>query len=323
MSAEPRVIVLDSDPAPLLERLAEAMPDVQAEGCDSYAGMEALVAGFRPDVVYSVTFAGRAGYPRAALYGADGPAWISVGGSGVDHLESWDPARITVTNSAGVASAMMAEYVFGMFLRHTLDLAGLARDQAERRWDATRLMRPLQGKTLLIVGLGHTGQEVARRAKAFDMTVIGTRSRPRETENVDEVHASADLGSLWGRADFVVLCVPLLASTRGLVDAAAFAAMKPDAVLVDVSRGGVIDHDALLAALRRRAISFAALDVFPEEPLPEDSPLWGLDNLSISPHASAVFDGWAMRSFEMFLDNLRRFRAGDPLHNVVDPARGY
>jgi len=323
MTTPPRVIVLDSDPAPMMQSLAQAMPDVIAEACDSYEAMHDLVPAFKPDVVYSVTFAGRAGYPCAPLYGPDGPAWISVGGSGVDHLETWDTDKLSVTNSAGVASSMMAEYVFGSLLHFTLDIDGLAADRAARHWEAGRLMRPLQGKTMLIVGLGHTGQAVAKRAKAFDMHVIGTRARPLPMQDVDEVHASGDLDQLWKRADFVVISVPLLPSTRAMVDARAFAAMKPSAILVDVSRGGVVDSDALVNALRAGAIAHAALDVFPTEPLPEDSPVWALENVIISPHCSAVFEGWAARSFDMFLDNLRRWRAGEPLHNIVDPARGY
>lgn len=324
MSREtPRVLILNSETKKLRARLAEAMPDLPIETCDSYAEMHELVPRFRPDVVYSVTFAGRAGYPRAPLLGPDGPDWIAVGGSGVDHLETWDANSVTVTNSAGSASAMMAEYVMGTILHYTLDIDGIARDKAARHWNPLRTVQPMKGKTLLIIGLGHTGQAVAQRAKAFEMQVIGTRTRPTPMEHVDEVHPSADLSQLWKRADFIAVCVPLLDSTRGLVSADAFAAMKPSAVLVDVSRGGVVDKDALFAALRGGVIAHAALDVFPSEPLPEDSPYWSLGNAIISPHCSAVYDDWAMHSFEMFLDNLRRWRAGEPLINVVDPVRGY
>ena len=323
MSQPPRVLILNDDTAPLVECLTQAMSDAQVIGCESYAAMHDLVPQFKPDVVYSVTFAGRAGFPAEALFGPQGPAWISVGGSGCDHLGQWDADRVTVTNAAGVASAMMAEYVFGTVLYYTLDIEGLARDKANHHWNPARLVEPLQGKTMLIVGLGNTGQAVAKRAKAFDMHVLGTRARPVAMEHVDEVHASADLPDLYPRADVVVVCVPLLASTQGMIDTQAFAAMKPSAMLVDVSRGGVVDNDALINALRSGAIAHAALDVFPTEPLPADSPNWSLDNAIISPHCSAVFDGWAMRSFDLFLANLIRWRAGQTLHNIVDPARGY
>lgn len=321
MTGKPRVIVHNDVTAPLLARLREAMPDVEAVGCESFGGLATLMPEFRPDAVYSVRF-DSAPYPRDVLLGPDGPRWISVGGSGCDHLGQWDTGRVTVTNSAGVAAAMMAEFVFGCALHFTLDIPGLDRDKAARRW-AARSVIPLRGKTILIVGLGQTGQAVAARAKAFGMTVIGARARPRAMENVDEVHASEDLPQLWERADVIVVCVPLLASTRGLVDSRAFAAMKPTAILVDVSRGGVIEPAALVNALKNKRIAGAALDVFETEPLPEDSPFWGLENTIISPHASAVYEGWDMASFEVFIENLGRWRRGEALRNVVDPARGY
>ncbi|MFK7939487.1 MAG: D-2-hydroxyacid dehydrogenase [Roseovarius sp.] len=323
MTQAPKVIVLNDDPNPLVARLNEAMPDVVATPCDSYDAMHTLVPQIKPDVIYSVTFAGRAGFPLEALLGSDAPAWISVGGSGCDHLGTWDAQRVTVTNAAGVASAAMAEYVFGTVLHYTLDIEGLMRDKAAQHWDLSRMVQPLQGKTMLIVGLGQTGQAVAQRAKAFDMHVLGARARPQPMPHVDEVHPSDALSDLWPRADVIVVCVPLLASTRGMIDARAFAAMKPEAMLVDVSRGGVVDNDALINALRSGAIAHAALDVFPTEPLPADSPMWALEGTIISPHSSAVFEQWAARSFELFVENLARWRAGDPLHNIVDPSRGY
>ncbi len=239
MTKSARVMILDSDPAPLVARLSEVMPDVTVKSCDSYDATDAMISDFKPDVIYSITFAGRDGYPSAAVLGPDGPEWIAVGGSGVDHLDAWNPDAVTVTNAAGVAAGMMAEYAFGAVLHFTLDIAGLEADRKAHRWDSTRLMTPLKGKTMLIVGLGQTGQAVAARAKAFDMHVIGTRSRPAPMENVDQVYASGDLPDLWEQADVVLLSVPLLYSTRGMVDARAFAAMKNGAILVDVSRSGV------------------------------------------------------------------------------------
>jgi len=319
----PKILIHSSEPGPLLTRMQEVAPDATVEASDKYDGLDTLVASFRPDVVYSICFAGRAGFPREALLGEDGPEWISVGGSGVDHLTPWNPERVTVTNSAGVASAMMAEYTFGALLHFTLDIDGLAADRSARHWNGERLMSPLKGKTLLIVGLGNTGQAIAARARAFGLHVLGTRARPAPMENVDEVHAADALPDLWGRADFIAVCTPLLPSTRHLVDARAFGAMKPDALLVDVSRGGVVQPDALIDAMRNRVIAGAALDVFESEPLPTDSPLWELDNTIISPHCSAVFEGWKMASFELFLENLARWQAGETLVNIVDPERGY
>lgn len=323
MIKSPRLLIHASDPAPMLARLAEVAPGLTAVGHDNYDGLSKVLAEFRPDIAYSVAFRGRDGFPRDALLGPDGPSWISVGGSGVDHLTPWDTGRVTVTNAAGVAAAMMAEYVMGAVLHFTLDIDGMAADRAARHWPPNRLMTPLRGRTMLIVGLGHTGQTVAARAKAFGLRVIGTRARPQRMEHVDEVHGVDALSDLWPRADIVVLSVPLLPQTRGLVNARALVAMKPDAILVDVSRGGVLDGAALVNAMRAGRLRGAALDVFETEPLPEESPLWSLENVILSPHCSAVYSDWAMQAFELFLENLGRWREGKPLLNMVDPARGY
>lgn len=318
-----RILIHNSKTDEMAARLAAAMPEAVIETCDSYDGLPGLIRDFRPDAVYSICFNGRAGFPRDALLGEGGPKWISVGGSGVDHLAGWDPDAVTVTNSAGVAAPMMAEYVFGSILHFTLDIPGLQADQAEREWRSSRLMSPLRGKTMLIVGLGHTGQAVAARAEAFGLTVIGTRARPEPMENVDEVHASSELQGLWHRADFIVLSVPLLPTTRHMVNARSFAAMKPSAILVNVSRGGVLDDAALVNAMRAGTIAAAALDVFEVEPLPFDDQIWGLENVIVSPHCSAVYADWAMQSFELFIENLGRWQAGEPLRNIVNPMRGY
>lgn len=317
-----RVIIHNDDPAPLLARLAANGADVDARTCDSYAGLASQLEAFRPDAVYSVRFAGSADYPADALKSALGPKWLAVGGSGTDHLGGWDPAQLTVTNSAGVAADMMAEYVFGSFLHFTLDVAGLEADRKSRRW-ASRSVRPLAGQTLLIVGLGKTGQAIARKAKAFDLNVIGVRANPVATENVDEVFATSDLAEIVPRADFIVVCVPLLPTTKALIGAAQFNLMKSDCVLVDISRGGIVDQQALAITLERGQLAGAALDVFEVEPLPESSPLWDLSNVLISPHCSSVYPGWDLRSVDMFCENLKRWQNGQPLNNVVDPARGY
>jgi len=323
MTNAPKIIILAEQPAHLVDKLRTRIPDAVVKGCDDYVEMSALVPEFTPDIVFSITFsASRHEYPRDILKGPEGPKWISVGGSGVDHMKGWDPERLTVTNSAGVAASMMAEYVFGTALHFTLDIPGLEQDRKARVWPP-RLMTPLRGKTCLIVGLGHTGQEIAAKARAFGMHVIGTRARPADMENVDEVHTSDDLPKLWPRADLIAVSVPLLPTTRKLIDARAFAAMKSTAILVDVSRGGVIDQAALINAMRSNTIAGAALDVFETEPLPEDSPIWSLENVIISPHCSSVFSGWETASFDMFCDNVERWRRGAPLFNVVDPARGY
>ncbi len=318
-----RILIHNNKTKDMAARLKSAIPDAEIATCETYDELPGLIGSFKPDAVYSICFHGRVGFPREALLGPNGPKWVSVGGSGVDHLAGWDPDAVTVTNSAGVAAPMMAEYVFGAILHFTLDISGLQADQSAKNWRGSRMVTPIKGKTMLIVGLGHTGQAVAARAKAFGLHVIGTRARPKPMENVDEVHASDDLPDLWPRADFIVLSVPLLPATRYMVNAHSFAAMKPSAILVNVSRGGVLEDAALVDAMRSGAIAGAALDVFEMEPLPEDNPIWGLENVILSPHCSAVYTEWAMQSFELFLENLTRWRSGEKLINIVNPVRGY
>lgn len=322
MAAQTRVLLHNDQTDGLAASLAARFPDVLVERCHTYADLPNHIATFRPDAVYSVRFAGTPGFPRAALFGADGPRWVANGGAGTDHFGVWDPKCVTVTNAAGVAADMMAEYVMGGFLHFSLDVPGLLADQAAKVW-AAHMVTPLKGKRVVIMGLGHTGAAIAARAKAFGMYVLGTRNRPAEMDNVDEVHGAGALSSLLPRADFVAVSTTLTAQTKGLIGVREIAAMKHGAVLADVSRGGVVDQRVLKEALREGRLSGAALDVFEEEPPADSSQFWEMPNVIISPHCSSVYEGWAAASFELFLDNLERFIAKEDLDNVVDPRWGY
>lgn len=316
-------MILHTDaPEPALAVLEETHPDLQVHACDTYAGLDSLVARTEAEIVYSVRFAGTPAFPRKALVESPTVKWVSVGGSGTDHIQSWDPARLTVTNAAGVAADIIAEYVLGTMLSFSLGLPGFFRNQKARQWMPGRV-EPIKGRTVLILGLGRTGQAVAQRCKAMGMATLGVRANPLATPHVDEVRGVEALPSLWARADFLVSCVPLVDSTRGLIGGEAFAALKSTAVLVDVSRGGVVDEAALITTLDAKRLKGAALDVFTTEPLPADHPLWGYENVIVTPHSSSVYDGWGVKCVRMFAENLARYRRGEPLHNVVNPARGY
>ena len=321
--ADAPVVVLHTDaPAAAREIVAGRHPDLQLFTCDCYDALPKILADTGADVVYSVRFAGTPDFPRRALLESGTVKWIAVGGSGTDHLAPWEPSRVTVTNSAGVAAGMMAEYALGAMLAFSLDLGGFRQAQAEERWIVGRVA-PIEGRTVLIVGFGHTGQAVARRSKAMGLTVLGVRAPPAASPDADEIHGVEALPQLWPRADFIVVSVPLLPRTRGLIDAPAFGAMRPDAVLVDVSRGGIVDEAALVAALSNGGIRGAALDVFATEPLPRGHPFWRMKNVILTPHCSSVYEGWDRRSVALFAENLSRYRAGEALFNIVDPARGY
>jgi phosphoglycerate dehydrogenase-like enzyme len=181
----------------------------------------------------------------------------------------------------------------------------------------------VSGQTMGIVGYGDIGRATAEIARALGMRVVALRRSGAADPSVDEMFPASRLHDLMAASDAVVVTTPLTEETRGLIDAAALAAMKPTAILVNVGRGPVVQEAALVSALQRRAIRGAALDVFETEPLPPESPLWGLDDLLLSPHSADHTPGWLQNAMACFLANLRRFLAGEPLANVVDPRKGY
>jgi len=312
-----------SQPEHAADMVRMAHPDLTVHTCDSFAALPEAITNSGADVVYSIRFDASKPYPRAAVVENPQIKWLAVGGSGTDHIGTWDPDTVTVTNSAGSSSDVMAEYALGTILSFSLNLRGFQKAQARREWLHDGHVKPIDGATLLIIGLGQTGRATARRAKAMGMRVLGVRARPKETPHVDEVHGIDALPNLYPQADYVLVCWPLLPSARGLIDHAALSAMKPGAVLIDVSRGGVCEEHALTTALTHGPLAGAALDVFGIEPLPKESPFWGMENVILTPHCSGVFDAWYTRSAQMFVDNLGRYRRGEAMSNIVDPARGY
>jgi phosphoglycerate dehydrogenase-like enzyme len=317
-----KLLVHSDKPGPILEILHRRHPDLEIVTCEDYPSLPGLLAKEKPDILYTIRFGGTPGFPRAAILDCPSLRWVSVGGSGTDHLAPWDATRLTVTNAAGVGAETMAQYAIAAMLHFTLGLPAFAEQQRARRW-VPGSVASVSGRSTVILGLGKTGQAVARLAKALGQRVIGIRARPQSTPNVDRVEPVERLLGVLGEADFLVVCVPLTAQTRGLVDEMALQAIKPGAVLIDVSRGGVVRQVALVEALRSGRLKGAALDVFETEPLPAESPLWGMENVIVTPHCSSVYDGWERRSIEMFCDNLDRWRRGVPLESVVSPERGY
>ena len=289
--------------------------------CNSYDKLDGALQDFRPDALYCIKFENKP-YPREAVMRAPGLRWVGVGGVGVDHIMPWNPERLTVTNSSGVSAESMASYVIGGILALTLGFPRFLRQQREKLWPLDTVGQ-VAGKTLCLIGLGQTGQAVARLAASHGLRVVGCRSRPRETPHVEQVYRPAQLAEALDQSDILVVAAPLLDSTRHMIDAAAIAALKPGALVVDVSRGGVVESQALIAGLQSGHLAGAVLDVFTPEPMPADCPLWDMENVIITPHCSAVFDGWELKSLGMFCDNIARWQTGQPLVNVVDPKRGY
>jgi phosphoglycerate dehydrogenase-like enzyme len=228
---------------------------------------------------------------------------------------------ITVTTSSGVHAGPLAEFAIFGLLAFAKDLPKLLADQRARRWPpGQQPVGELRGQTLLLVGVGAIGTETARLASAFGMHVIAVkRELSGGVPHVDELHPVGELPALVARADAIVITLPATDATRGLLDADTLAAVKPGAVLVNVGRGAVVDEAALAERLQDGTLAGAALDVFAEEPLPEDSPLWGLENVIVSPHGVALVEAEEPRIVELFIDNLRRRLAGKLLRNALDP----
>jgi phosphoglycerate dehydrogenase-like enzyme len=265
---------------------------------------------------------------RELLARAPGLRWFQAASAGVDRLEQsgFLERHVVVTNSSGVAVTPIAEYVLMVMLMFAKSAHRLFRSQAERRW--TRFLpAELRGKTVGVVGMGHIGTEVARLAQAFGCRVLAIRGsaleRRRGEPPADELLPPSDLSYLLSESDYVVLAVPLTERTRRLIGEEELRAMKPTAVLVNISRGAVVDEAALTRALKEGWIGGAGLDVFEREPLPEESELWGMENVVVSPHVSGATEVYFQRAVPIFCENLRRYLDGRPLLNVIDPQRGY
>jgi phosphoglycerate dehydrogenase-like enzyme len=233
--------------------------------------------------------------------------------------------RVAVTTSSGVHAVPLAEFAVLGLLAVAKDLPRLVADQRAKAWPEVREpFRELRGQTLFLVGLGEIGREVAGLGKALGMRTVGfRRTEGPPPEFVDEVHGPDRLAELAGRADAMVVSLPLTEQTAGLVDRATIERLPPGCIFVNVGRGGVVDEPALIDALRDRRIAGAALDVFATEPLPADSPLWTLPNVLLTPHSAALSARENERIVELFCENLRRYLDGRPLRNVVEPGVYY
>jgi phosphoglycerate dehydrogenase-like enzyme len=233
--------------------------------------------------------------------------------------------RVAVTTSSGVHAVPLAEFAVMGLLAVAKDLPGMAAAQRARSWPTVRRpLRELHGQTLVLVGLGEIGREVARLGKALGMRTVGVRRSPGAPPPfTDEVHGADRLPELAGRADAMVVSLPLTRQTAGLLDRATIQRLPPGCIFVNIGRGGVVDEAALIDALRERRIAGAVLDVFATEPLPPDSPLWTLPNVLVSPHGAALSEHENERIVELFVANLRRFLDGAPLAHRVEPGVWY
>jgi phosphoglycerate dehydrogenase-like enzyme len=263
--------------------------------------------------------------PARLLTSAENLKWVHSWAAGPDHQLYADfivhPAILT--SSAGNGAIPLAEHAMMLMLMLNRNALRWIDSQRDGKWERFT-HGELNGLTLGIIGAGHSGKDLALKAKAFHMRVLGMRRSNRPAANFDEFYARDRLHDMLAQCDFVVVTAPLTPQTRGLIDAEALAAMKRSAFIVCFSRGGIIDDEALLDALANDKIAGAGLDAHGVEPLPTNSPFWTLPNTIITPHNGATTEATRERGFQIFLENLRRYVDGrDDLVNRVDKQAGY
>jgi glyoxylate/hydroxypyruvate reductase len=279
----------------------------------------------RAEVLFDFDYTGVAQLPERA----PNVRWVQASSAGIGQFiarQNYARMNAVFTTASGVHARPLAEFVI-MSMLEVVKKRDLARkQQLEHTW-ARFSTDELSGKTLAIVGLGKIGLEVARLAHAFEVRVIATK---RNLEGItpaslgaDALFAWTDLHAMLGQADFVCLATPHTRETEGMMDQAAFDAMKPGAVLINVARGAVVDEAAMIRALQSGQLGYAALDVVATEPLPPESPLWDMGNVSIYHHSASTNDRENERIVDLFCQNLRRYLAGEPLINQLDIERMY
>lgn len=270
--------------------------------------------------------------------------WIQAHWAGIDHLANhpvWD-SPIMISNASGVHAVNMGQYVLAQLLAWAHRVPRWLHYQKLGEWPDRRAERftpdELRGRTLGILGYGSIGREIARLAKPFGLKILVTKRNARQlTDNEyavpgtgdpqaelpDRIYPAEATRSMLAECDYVVITLPLTTKTHHLFDEEMFKAMKSTAFLVNVGRGPIVNETALIKALKKGWIAGAGLDVFETEPLPADSPLWSMDNVIISPHISGMTPAYDERAVDLFVTNLRRFLAGEPLLNLVERERGY
>jgi phosphoglycerate dehydrogenase-like enzyme len=271
--------------------------------------------------------------------------WVQLTNAGVNSAHGsalWN-SPISITNASGIHAGHLSQYTLAVMLAHAHHLPLAQRLQARRAWphkEKERILTPweLRGRTVGILGYGAIGRELGRLAQALGMRVLATKRAeasprfdgwtPAGTGDPDgtipeRYYTLEELPDLLAASDVVVLALPLVQATLHVIGAAELAAMRPDALLVNIGRGPLIDQNALIAALEAGKLGGAALDVTDPEPLPADSPLWGFENVQITPHISGMSANYDALTADLFAENLRRYLAGDPLLNLVDRERGY
>ena len=254
--------------------------------------------------------------------------WVHTRSAGLDGMMFPELVEhhVPLTNGSGVFSPSLGEFALGAILFFAKDFRRLVKNQMAGVWEQFDITL-IEGQTVGIVGYGDIGRAVATRVRAMGMRVLAVKRHGPPLYNVDplvdRIYSPDARREMLPRCDYVVACAPLTEETRGMIGDAEFAAMKPEAVVINIGRGPVIDEAAMIRALSERRIKGAALDVFDREPLPEGHPFYSLDNVLLSPHCADHTPDWMDLAMRFFLEQFERFVKGEPLRNVVEKRLGY
>ncbi|HEV2012185.1 MAG TPA: D-2-hydroxyacid dehydrogenase [Candidatus Limnocylindria bacterium] len=304
---------------PSADTLRAALPDdrivsVQGEELGAAAEAEAAFGGFSSERL------------RAVLAASPKLRWVHTFSAGVDrHVpEMAKYERVVLTNNTGAYDVPIAEHVIAMIFAAAKRVPEHLAAQSRHEWQREVPHAEVRDATLVILGMGSIGGELARLAAGVGMRVIAIRrDATRPAQGVDRVVPPERFAEVASEADYLAVTAALTPQTRGMVSADILRVLKPTAWVINIARGPIVDESALIAALTERRIGGAALDVFEREPLPGDSPLWTLDNAMLTPHVSNSSPRVRERSLALVAENVRRFKAGEPLLNVVDRTIGY
>lgn len=269
-------------------------------------------------------------FPHDLIAQAPNLRWFQQWGAGADWLMHYpgvvENDQIVITNGSGIHPIPITEHIFGFILAFGRHIHTQIRQQMRNEWRSMpgESLLELPGKTMLLIGVGAIGEQTTQVANALGMRVIGVRRDPTQAvAGVESMHGTDELLELLPQADFLVLTVPLTHETKDMINRAELQAMKADAYIINIGRGGTINEDALIAALNNGEIAGAGLDVVEEEPLSADSPLWAMENVIITAHYAGATPHYIERVVGLFLDNLQRYLTDKPLRNVVNKKLGY
>jgi phosphoglycerate dehydrogenase-like enzyme len=318
------VLVLSNPAEPQLKML-QALPEATGMAVgDSLQAFERMAPG--ADVIFSWSIAGP--LLRDVFSMCPNLKWVHSRAAGMDGVlfPNMIESPVPITNGSGVFSPSLGEFALGAILYFAKDFRRMVRNQEAGAWEQFDITE-ITGQTVGIVGYGDIGRAVATRVKAMGMRVLAVKRQGPPLYNVDplvaQIYSPDGLLEMLPQCDYVVVAAPLTPETKGMVGKAAFDCMKPDAVVVNVGRGPVIDEAAMVEALRTGRIKGAALDVFDREPLPAGHPFYSLPNVLLSPHCADHTPDWLDRAMQFFLDQFERYRKGEPLLNIVDKKLGY